>query len=53
MNPRLQIGSPCTVILLLFMNILILKQQIPESADLKLSLVGTFQAVPQAHWVPA
>ena len=53
MNPRLQIGSLCTVILLLFMNILILKQQIPESADLKLSLVGTFQAVPQAHWVPA
>lgn len=31
MNPRLQIGSLCTVILLLFMNILILKQQILES----------------------
>lgn len=33
-DPRLQIGDACTAILPLFMNILILKQQIPESADL-------------------
>lgn len=52
-NPRLQIGNMCTVILLLFMNILILKQQIPENADLPLFWVGAFQAVPLACLVPA
>ena len=52
-NPRSQLGSSCTVILLLFMNILILKQQIPESADLQLFLVGTFRAVPRARLVAA
>lgn len=52
-KPRLQIGNACTVILLPLMNILILKQQIPESADLPLFLVGAFEAVVPACWGPA
>lgn len=48
----LRVGNLSTVISLLFMNVLILKQQVPGSADLQLFLVGAFQAVPLRNRPP-